>query len=160
MQYHSIVDLIDREILHLLQTDASRSAREIAEHVGLTPTPCWRRIQHLQSSGVIERQVAIVDRRAVNLDVAALVQIRTNDHSQAWLERFQSGIAAFPEIVEAYRTSGEVDYVLKVLVPTIEAYDAFYKRLIQAVELYDVRSVFVMEEMKHTTEVPLDYVGE
>ncbi len=153
----SIVDSIDREIVRLLQVDAGLSAREIADQVGLTPTPCWRRIQNLEKSGVITSRVALIDPAKVNLGVTALVQIRTNAHSRAWLERFQAGIAQLPEIVEAYRTSGEIDYVLKVVVPDIEAYDAFYKRLIEAVELYDVRTVFVMEEMKKTTALPLDY---
>lgn len=151
------MDSIDREIVHLLQVDAGLSAREIADQVGLTPTPCWRRIQNLEKSGVITGRVALVDPAKVNLGVTALVQIRTNDHSRSWLEKFQTGIAQLPEIVEAYRTSGEIDYVLKVVVPDIEAYDAFYKRLIEAVELYDVRTVFVMEEMKKTTALPLDY---
>ncbi len=144
--------------MRLLQADASLSAREVAEHVGLTATPCWRRIQNLEKSGVIASRVALLDRSKLNLGVSALVQIRTNEHSQPWLERFQAGIAEFPEIVEAYRTSGEIDYVLKVVVPDIAAYDAFYKRLIDAVDLYDVRTVFVMEEMKHTTALPLDYL--
>ena len=152
------MDLIDRKILQLLQEDADRSSREIADEVGLTPTPCWRRIQNLENDGVITRRVALLDPVAVNLAVTALVQIRTNDHSQRWLEQFKTGIAGLPEVVEAYRTSGEIDYVLKVLVPDMAAYDAFYKRLIATVDLYDVRTVFVMETMKHTTALPLDYL--
>ena len=152
------MDLVDREIVRLLQQDASLSAREIAEEVGLTPTPCWRRIQNLEKSGVIVGQVALVDPAAVNLNVSALVQIRTNDHSAAWLERFQNAIREFPEIIEAYRTSGEIDYILRVVVPSIEAYDLLYKRLIESVDLYDVRTVFVMESIKATTALPLDYL--
>ncbi len=152
------MDLVDREIVRLLQQDASLSAREIAEEVGLTPTPCWRRIQNLEKSGVIIGQVALVDPAAVNLGVSALVQIRTNDHSAAWLNRFQQAISDFPEIIEAYRTSGEIDYILRVMVPSIEAYDLLYKRLIEAVDLYDVRTVFVMESIKATTALPLDYL--
>lgn len=152
------MDLVDREILQLLQEDASLTARELAEHVGLTPTPCWRRVQNLEAAGVIERRVALVNPGAVNLDVTALVQVRTNDHTAEWLARFQAAIEQFPEVVEAYRTSGEIDYMLRVVVPSIEAYDRFYKRLIEAVDLYDVRSVFVMERMKQTTALPLHYV--
>jgi Lrp/AsnC family transcriptional regulator len=151
------VDAVDREILQLLQEDASLSARELGETVGLSATPCWRRVQRLERDGVITRRVALVDPAAVNLGVTALVQIRTANHSAAWLHQFAAGIADLPEVVEAYRTSGEIDYVLRVLVPDIAAYDDFYKRLIEKVDLYDVRTVFVMEEMKRTTAVPLDY---
>jgi len=139
----------------LLQEDASLTARELAEHVGLTPTPCWRRVQNLEKSGLIRRRVALLDPDQLGLAVTVIVQIRTNDHSAAWLDRFSAALAELPEIMEAHRTSGEVDYMLKVVVPSIESYDDFYKRLISKVDLYDVRSVFVMEEMKHTTALPL-----
>lgn len=154
------MDLIDRKILQLLQADGALSARELAEAVGLTATPAWRRVQNLEQRGVITGRVALVDPAAVNLDVTALVQIRTNDHSAAWLERFQGAIDELPEIVAAWRTSGEIDYMLRVVVPSIEVYDGFYRRLIELVDLYDVRTVFVMEEMKATTVLPLDYVSE
>jgi Lrp/AsnC family transcriptional regulator len=152
------VDEIDREILRLLQDDGDLTARELADHVGLTATPVWRRVQKLEHDGVIRGRVALVDPGSLNLDVTALVHIRTNDHSAAWLERFSAGITDLPEIIEAYRTSGEIDYTLKVVVPSIEAYDDFYKRLIARVDLYDVRTVFVMEQMKQTTALPLDYL--
>jgi len=152
------VDLVDRKILQLLQSDASLNTRELGEQVGLTPTPCWRRVQNLEKQGVIERRVALLDPEQLGLSITALVNIRTNQHSAAWLAAFQAAIAALPEIVEAVRTSGETDYLLRVVVPDIAAYDDFYKRLIERVELYDVRTVFVMEELKRTTELPLDYV--
>lgn len=152
------MDLVDREIVQLLQEDASLTARELAEHVGLTPTPCWRRVQNLEAAGVITRRVALIDPAAVNLDVTALVQIRTNNHSAEWLAQFQGAIEDFPEVVEAYRTSGETDYMLRVVVPSIDAYDEFYKSLIDRVDLYDVRTVFVMERMKQTTALPLHYL--
>ena len=142
----------------MLQEDASLTARELAEHVGLTPTPCWRRVQNLEAAGVITRRVALVDPASVNLDVTALVHVRTNDHSAEWLVQFQQAVERFPEVVEAYRTSGEIDYMLRVVVPSIDAYDQFYKRLIEAVDLYDVRSIFVMERMKQTTALPLHYL--
>jgi Lrp/AsnC family transcriptional regulator len=144
--------------VQLLQHDASLTARELAEHVGLTPTPCWRRVQNLEASGVITGRVALVDPAAVNLGVTALVHIRTNDHTSAWVERFKAAIDQFPEVVEAYRTSGEIDYQLRVVVPSIDAYDEFYKRLIAAIELYDVRTIFAMEKMKQTTALPLHYL--
>lgn len=153
------MDLIDREIIRLLQQDGSLSAREIAETVGLSTTPCWRRIRALEERGVLRARVALADADQLELGLTAIVQIRTSDHSQAWLERFVAGIEPFDEIVEAYRTSGDIDYVLKVVVPDIAAYDEFYKRLIASVDLFDVRSVFVMEELKHTTALPLDYVS-
>ena len=143
----------------MLQSDASLSARELGAAVGLTPTPCWRRVRALEEAGVITARVALVDPAAVNLEVTALVNIRTNDHSSAWVKTFQSAIDRFPEIVEAFRTSGDIDYLLKVLVPSITAYDDFYKRLIDAVDLYDVRTIFVMEELKRTTALPLHHVS-
>ncbi|MGA9275807.1 Lrp/AsnC family transcriptional regulator [Ilumatobacter sp.] len=152
------MDEIDRDIVLLLQEDGSLTARELGDRVGLTPTPCWRRVRALEESGVITGRVALVDPATVNLEVAALVNIRTNDHSSQWIETFRAAIAGFPEIVEAYRTSGDIDYTLKVMVPSIGAYDAFYKRLIDAVALYDVRTIFVMEEIKHTTALSLDYI--
>ncbi len=151
------MDPIDREIVRLLQEDATLSVREIGELVGLTSTPCWRRIRNLEESGVLAKRVALVDPAKVNLAVTALVFIRTSEHSKDWLDRFIAGIDRFPEIVEALRTSGEIDYLLKVVVPDIAAYDSFYQRLIEEVDLSDVRSTFVMEPIKYTTALPLHY---
>ena len=120
-----------------------------------SPTPARCRVQNLEKSGLIRQRVALLDPEKLGLTVTAIVQIRTNDHSAAWLEHFAAAPAELPEIMEAHRTSGEIDYMLKVVVPSIEAYDDFYKRLISKVDLYDVRTVFVMEEMKHTTALPL-----
>ena len=152
------LDLLDREIVLLLQEDADRSVREIADLIGLTATPCWRRIQRMENDGIITKRVALMDPVALNVGVTVLVEIRTNRHSAAWLAEFRAGIETFPEIVEAYRMSGEIDYLLKVVVPDISAYDDFYRRLIEVVDLYDVRSSFAMERMKVTTALPLDYV--
>ena len=152
------LDEIDREIVRLLQADASLTARELAEHVGLTATPVWRRVQILENAGVITGRVALVDPEALGLGVTVMVHVRTNDHSAAWLDRFAAAIEDLPEIIEAYRISGEIDYTLKVVVPSIDAYDDFYRRLIGKVELYDVRSVFVMEEIKRTTALPLHFL--
>jgi len=152
------LDLVDREIVLLLQDNADRSVREIADLVGLTATPCWRRIQRLETDGVIAKRVALMDPASLNVGVTVLVEIRTNRHSAEWLAEFREGIETFPEIVEAYRMSGEIDYLLKVVVPDIAAYDDFYRRLIEVVDLYDVRSSFAMERMKVTTALPLDYV--
>ena len=160
MRYLSIIDLLDREILALLQEDAGLSVREIGKRIGLTPTPCWRRIQNLEAAGVIRGRVALMDPAALNVAVTVIVQIRTSNHSAAWLEGFQAALDNLPEIVEAYRTSGETDYLLKVVVPDIGAYDGFYKRLIEFVDLLDVRSTFVMEELKQTTALPLTYATD
>ena len=157
LQESSIVDELDREIVRLLQENADLSARELGDAVGLTATPCWRRVRALEVSGVIERRVALIDPSSINLDVTALVNIRTNNHGVEWIAEFHTAIDSFPEIIEAYRTSGDIDYTLKVMVRDIASYDAFYKRLIAAVDLYDVRTIFVMEEMKRTTALPLDH---
>ena len=151
------MDVIDKKIIDLLQEDARLPAREIAERVGLSPAPCWRRIQRLENEGVISSRVALVNPNKVNLSVSAVVEIRTNRHNADWLRQFTTALKKFPEIVEAYRTSGEVDYMLRVVAPDMETYDLFYKRLVEEVDLYDVRSHFVMEEMKRTTALPLQY---
>jgi len=152
------VDELDQKIVQLLQDDATLSVREIGETVGLSATPCWRRIRNLEERGVLTKRVTLVDPAKINLGVSALVFIRTNEHNKVWLQKFVDGVSGIPEIIEAYRTSGEVDYVLKVLVPDLAAFDDFYKRLIDKVELYDVRSTFILEAVKHSTSLPLDYV--
>ncbi len=144
--------------MRLLQADGSLSARELGDQVGLTATPCWRRVKALEDDGTIVGRVALIDPARINLDVTALVNIRTNDHSTEWIGRFRAAIDRFPEIVEANRTSGDIDYTLKVMVPSIAAYDDFYRRFIDSVDLYDVGTIFVMEELKRTTALPLDYV--
>ena len=152
------MDELDQKIVQLLQDDATLSVREIGETVGLSATPCWRRIRNLEERGVLTKRVTLVDPAKINLGVSALVFIRTNEHNKVWLQKFVDGVSGIPEIIEAYRTSGEVDYVLKVLVPDLAAFDDFYKRLIDKVELYDVRSTFILEAVKHSTSLPLDYV--
>jgi len=152
------MDEIDKQIVQLLQENASMSVRDIADTVGLTATPCWRRIQNLERDEVILRRVALVDPTALNLGLTALVLVRTNEHNAEWTARFLETVERFDEVVEAYRTSGELDYLLKVVVSDMDAYDQFYLRLIEYIDLYDVRSSFVMEEMKHTTALPLNYL--
>lgn len=152
------MDSLDRKILEQLQRDAGLSVAEIARRVGLSTTPCWRRIQRLEGDGVIRGRVTLLDPEKLNLGVTAFVSIRTNQHNRAWLERFARAVDEIPEVVEFYRLSGEVDYLLKVVVPDIAAYDQVYKRLIELVDLYDVSSSFAMERIKSTTALPLDYV--
>lgn len=152
------LDSIDLKILELLQQDAEQQVAQIAAQVGLSTTPCWRRIQRLKEAGVITRQVALLDARKINVGVTVFVSVRTSIHSQEWFERFRATIQAIPEVVEFYRMSGDVDYLLRVVVPDIAAYDAVYKRLIAGTELHDVSSSFAMEELKLTTALPLSYV--
>ncbi|MEQ8393919.1 Lrp/AsnC family transcriptional regulator [Thalassobaculum sp.] len=152
------MDDLDRKILTLLQVDADLALADIAERVGLSTTPCWRRIQNLEKAGVIRARVALLDAAKINLGVTVFVRIRTNRHDLEWLELFARAIADIPEIVEVYRMSGDIDYVLKVVVPDITSYDAIYKQLIGSVPMMDVSSNFAMEEIKLTTALPLTYV--
>ena len=152
------MDRLDRKILRLLQENATLAVADIAKKVGLSTTPCWRRIQKLEEEGVIKRRVALLNPVKVNARVTVFVSIRTNAHSHEWLRRFSEVIKEFHEVVEFYRMSGEVDYLLRVVVPDIAAYDAFYKKLISKIEIRDVSSAFAMEQIKYTTELPLDYL--
>ncbi len=142
------IDATDRTILKLLAKDASLSLAEIAAKVGLTATPCWKRIRRLETAGIIRGRVAVIDAERVGLPVSAFVSVETADHSAAWLERFAALVAGTPEIVAAWRMSGDVDYLLHVVVPDIAAYDGFYRRLINALPLRNVTSRFAMEHMK------------
>jgi Lrp/AsnC family transcriptional regulator len=153
-----MLDRLDKKILSILQEDATIPVAEVAKRVGLSTTPCWRRIQKLEEDGVILGRVALLDPRSVNTKVTVFVSIVTNQHSEEWLRRFAELIREFPEVVEFYRMSGQVDYLLRVVVPDIEAYDAFYKRLIAKIEISDVSSAFAMEQIKYTTALPLSYI--
>jgi Lrp/AsnC family transcriptional regulator len=154
-----VIDRTDRHILEILQEDGTRSVAEIAERVNLSTTPCWRRIQRLEQDGVIRRRVVLLDAAKLNVDVTVIVLIRTAHHGTAWLKAFRDAVVEIPEVVEVHRMSGQVDYLLKVVVPNIAAYDAVYKRLIGIVELHDVSSSFSMETIKSTTALPLGYSG-
>ena len=151
------MDEIDRKILNLLQGDSTLAVAVIAERVGLSPTPCWRRIQKLEQAGVIRARVALLDPAKLNVGVTVIVAVRTNQHDLAWLEKFAAAVQDFPEVVEFYRMSGDVDYLLRIVVPDIAAYDAVYKRLIARVPLSDVSSAFAMETIKYTTALPVTY---
>ncbi|MEM9733008.1 MAG: Lrp/AsnC family transcriptional regulator [Pseudomonadota bacterium] len=154
------MDRIDKRILTLLQQDATTPVAEIGKKVGLSTTPCWRRIQRLEEEGVIRRRVAVLDPAKVNAKVTVFVSIRTGSHNAEWLKRFSEVTVDFPEVVELYRMSGDVDYLMRVVVPDIAAYDDFYKRLITKIDINDVSSSFAMEQMKYTTELPLDHLLE
>jgi len=150
-----VLDQIDRRILRDLQADATVAIAELAERVGLSQTPCWKRVKRLTDAGVIERRVAILDRVQLDLGLVVFVSIRTSRHDEEWLNAFAKGAAGLPEVVEFYRMSGETDYLLKVIVKDIAAYDGFYKRLIAAAPLQDVSSSFAMEQIKCTTALPI-----
>ena len=152
------MDQTDRRILACLQEDATMPVAEIARRVGLSSTPCWRRIQKLEEEKVIRARVALLDSGKLNVGVTVFVFVRTNRHSLDWLERFARAVDEMPEVLEFYRMSGEVDYLLRVVVPDIDAYDRFYKRLIAKIEIADVSSSFAMEQIKYTTELPLTYI--
>ena len=151
------MDDIDRRILRVLQEAADLPVAEIAEKVGLSASPCWRRIQKLEAEGVIQRRVALLDPEKMNVGVTVFVAIRTSQHDEKWLRDFAERVTRIPEVVELYRMSGEIDYMMRVVVPDIKAYDAVYKRLIAAVPLFDVSSSFAMETLKYTTALPVDY---
>ena len=152
------IDSTDRRLLEKLQQDADIPIAELAAEAGLSQTSCWRRIQRLKEGGVITRNVALLDRGHANVSVTVFVAVRTSTHSQEWFDRFRATVEAISEVVEFYRMSGEVDYLLRVVVPDIAAYDRVYKRLIAGTELLDVSSSFAMEELKFTTALPLTYV--
>jgi len=152
------MDRLDRMILTLLQEDATMPVAEIGRRVGLSTTPCWRRIQKMEEEGVIKARVAVLDPTKVNAKVTAFVFVTTNQHNEDWLTRFARIVADFPEVVEFYRMSGNVDYLLKVVVPDIAAYDAFYKKLVAKIDITDVSSAFAMERIKETTALPLAYM--
>ncbi|MEW6453728.1 MAG: Lrp/AsnC family transcriptional regulator [Pseudomonadota bacterium] len=149
------MDAIDRKILKVVQDDASLSVAEIGSRVGLSSTPCWKRIQRLEADGVITKRVALVDPGKIGLGITVFVSIETGDHSQDWLSKFAETVSAMPEVMEFHRMAGDVDYMLRVVVPDIQGYDTFYKKLIGTVPLKNVTSRFAMERIKSTTALPI-----
>lgn len=149
------MDSIDRKILAVVQEDASLSVAEIGQRVGLSSTPCWKRLQRLEADGVIMRRVALIDPEKIGLGITVFVSIETGDHSQDWLKRFAETVGGMPEVMEFYRMAGDVDYMLRVVVPDIQGYDGFYKKLIATVPLKNVTSRFAMERIKSTTALPI-----
>ena len=149
------MDAIDRKILAVIQEDASLSVAEIGSRVGLSSTPCWKRIQRLEADGVIMKRVALIAAEKIGLGITVFVSIETGDHSQDWLAKFAETVTAMPEVMEFYRMAGDVDYMLRVVVPDIAGYDTFYKKLIATVSLKNVTSRFAMEKIKSTTSLPI-----
>jgi len=149
------MDSTDLKILAILQEDTSLSVAEVAARVNLSQTPCWRRIQRLEVSGVIERRVAILNPQAIGMDISVFVSIECGDHSTDWLARFSALLSEMPEVMEVHRMAGDIDYLLHVTVRSMAAYDAFYRNLIGQVLLKNVTSRFAMERVKFTTAYPL-----
>jgi Lrp/AsnC family transcriptional regulator len=149
------MDNTDLKILAILQEDASLSVAEVASRVNLSQTPCWRRIQRLEEQGVIEKRVALLNPESIGLGLSVFVEIETGDHSSQWIERFAEAVAGMPEVMEVYRMAGDVDYMLRIAVGDMAAYDSFYKNLIALVPLKNVTSRFAMERVKSTTAYPL-----
>jgi Lrp/AsnC family transcriptional regulator len=152
------MDKLDARILELLQANGELTAAEIADRVGLSKAPCWRRIQRLQQQGVIRATVALLDAHALNVGTTVFVTLKTGNHSEAWFEKFVRAVRGIPEVTEIHRMSGDVDYLIRIVVPDIDAYDGVYKRLIAALEFQDVSASFVLETLKQTTALPLCYL--
>lgn len=155
MEFH--LDAIDRRILARLQEDATTSIADLAEHAGISASPCWRRVQRLEQEKIIRRRVALLDAASMRVGVTVFVSIRTSQHNTEWAERFCRGVSAIPEVLEFHRMSGQTDYLLRVVVPDIAAYDGVYKRLIAVADIADVSSSFSMEQIKYTTALPTTY---
>ncbi|NGZ87629.1 Lrp/AsnC family transcriptional regulator [Duganella aceris] len=153
------LDRYDYAILSALQADGTLSIAQLSERVGLSNTPCWKRVRRLEEEGYIESRVAIINRRKVGLPVTVFVSVRTTSHDEKWFARFAAAVAALPEVQEFHRMSGDVDYLLKVVTSDIEGYDRFYKKLIKSVQLSGVSSAFSMEQIKITTSLPLELVS-
>ncbi|HTT79043.1 MAG TPA: Lrp/AsnC family transcriptional regulator [Stellaceae bacterium] len=149
------MDEIDRKLLRILQEDATQPIAQMAERVGLSPTPCWKRIQKLEARRVITRRVAIVDPDSVGVGLTVFVAIEAGAHTPEWLERFGAAVAAMPEVMELYRMAGDIDYMLRVAVADMAEYDRFYKRLINAAPMKNVTSRLATERIKHRTAYPL-----
>ena len=149
------MDAVDKKILVILQQDSAQPVADIARKVGLSLTPCWRRIQKLEEEGIIRSRVALLNAKRVGLGMSVFVAIKITEHSSDWLNKFATKISEYEEVVEFYRMSGDVDYLLRVVVKNMAAYDTFYKKLISEVPLKDVSSSFAMEEIKYSTALPI-----
>lgn len=149
------MDRLDREILRLVQNDATQSVSDIADKIGLSTTPCWRRLQNLEKNGIISKRVALLDATKLNLPMTVFVQVKAGKHDPTWLTKFAQHAAGIEQVVEFYRMSGEYDYMLKVVVADLQAFDVFYKKLVEGIELSDVTSSFAMEQIKYTTALPV-----
>ncbi|APG61560.1 transcriptional regulator [Sphingorhabdus lutea] len=149
------LDDTDRKILNVIQQDSNIALARLAEMVGMSQTPCWKRVKKMEDAGIITGRVALVDREKVGLGVTVFVSVRTNQHEEKWLENFSSIIRDIPEVTEFYRMSGDVDYLLKIICADIADYDRIYRKMIRSAQMGDVSSSFAMEQIKYTTAIPL-----
>ena len=154
-----MIDPKDRDILREIQRDCAQSIEELAGKVNLSRNACWRRVKTLEETGVIRCRVALLDPEKLNLGLTAFIAVKTAQHEPRWLEKFAAAVRDIPEITGVYRTTGDTDYLLQAVVPDIAGYDRLYKRLIAKIPLTDVSSSFVMEKIKETTALPLEYAG-
>ena len=153
------MDTADRKLLDILQQNAALSLDDLSERVGLSRNACWRRVKRLEDEGIIKARVTLLDAGSINVGLTAFIALRTTEHSAKWLDQFARAVRGIPEIIGVYRMSGDIDYLLQVVIPDVAAYDRLYKRLIGKITLADVSSSFVMEEIKSTTVLPLDYAS-
>ncbi len=153
------LDKFDCAILAALQADATMSIASLGEKIGLSSTPCWKRVKRLEEEGYIESRVTLINRRKVGLPVTVFVSIRTSQHDERWLEKFAAAVIGLPEVMEFHRMSGDIDYLLKVVTTDIDGYDQFYKKLIKVAQLTGVSSAFSMEQIKYTTALPLELIA-
>jgi Lrp/AsnC family transcriptional regulator len=152
------MDLRDRQILRALQADATITVGELAEQTGMSKSACWRRIQQLEELGIISARVTLLDQQALGLSLTVFTAIKTHEHTRAWFDRFHAVTTAMPNVMEVHRMSGDVDYLIRAVVPDMKSYDDMYKEMIEKINLFDVSSSFSMETIKYTTVLPLDYI--
>ena len=149
------LDNYDHNILKMLQTDESLSIEEIAEKVNLSRNPCWRRIKRMEDEGIILKRTVVLNAKKLNLGLSVIVLLRTNKHEPSWLSKFEKAVQEIPQILGAYRTAGDIDYMLRVQLSNVDDYDNFYQKLISKVSLSDISASFVMDTLKETTELPI-----
>jgi len=152
------MDSKDKAILNALQADATRTVGELAQQIGLSKSACWRRIQQLEESGIISARVTLLNQQALGLNLTVYTAVRTHEHSRAWFDRFHAVTKSMPNLMEVHRMSGDVDYLMRAVVPDMRSYDDMYNELIGKVNLFDVSSSFSMETIKYSTALPLDYL--
>ena len=152
------MDRKDKLILAALQDDATRTVGELADKVGLSKSACWRRIQNLEEAGIVGARVTLLDQEKLGLHLTVYSAIRTHEHTADWFDRFYKMVSSMPNVMEVHRLSGDIDYLMRAVVPDMRSYDEMYKEMIASVDLYDVSSSFSMEKIKYTTALPLDHL--
>ena len=152
------MDKKDKAILEALQQDATMTVSDLAAAIGLSKSACWRRIQNLEASGIIGARVTLLNQQALGLNLTVYAAVKTHEHTKAWFDQFHAVTTAMPNVMEVHRMSGDVDYLIRAVVPDMQRYDEMYKEMIPRINLFDVSSSFSMETIKYTTALPLDYL--